>query len=216
MTREKNQEMRGGPEADQKQLGTEVSNFPENTQHLLALFLQEACLNYLWWVGGPSPSTLGTGSGVWTGAGGLCVGEAREGEAPHGEEAALMSHCCPGAALLGAAHLWLRFIMWFLQRIVEWWARAGCTSSQEVIGSLPIAQCHPSGSSSWRAGCWTCTSIPLGNGVNCKAQSIHMWDFTHVLVYAVPGVHKGHVRMNGSACPCPRGTWDILCGTVVL
>ena len=52
MTGEKNQEMRGGPEADQKQLGTEVSHFPENTQHLLALFLQEACLNYLWWGGG--------------------------------------------------------------------------------------------------------------------------------------------------------------------
>lgn len=75
-------------------------------QHLLTLFLQEACLNYIWWVGGPSPSTLGTGSEVWTGAGGLCVGEAREGEAPPtGKEAALMSHCCPGAALLGAAHL---------------------------------------------------------------------------------------------------------------
>lgn len=63
-------------------------------QHLLALFVQEACLNYLWWVGGPSPSTLGTGSEVWTGAGGLCVGEAREGEAPHGERS------CPNESLL--------------------------------------------------------------------------------------------------------------------
>lgn len=33
-----------------------------------------------------------------------------------GKEAALMSHCCPGAALLGQGggartHLWLKFIM---------------------------------------------------------------------------------------------------------
>lgn len=33
-----------GADADQKQLGTEISRFPENMQHLLALFVQEACL----------------------------------------------------------------------------------------------------------------------------------------------------------------------------
>lgn len=41
-------------------------------------------------------------------------------------------------------------------------------------------------------------------------------EHAHVLVDTVPGVRMGHVRMHGSACPCPRGTWDILCGTVVL
>lgn len=38
-----------------------------------------------------------------------------------------------------------------------------------------------------------------------------MWDFTHVLVHTVPGVHMGHMRMNGSACPCPvaPGTYRV-------
>ena len=74
MTGEKNQEMRGGPEADQKQLGTEVSRFPENTQHLLALFLQEACLNYLWWGGDRYPLHLGQEVGSGQEQGG-CVWE---------------------------------------------------------------------------------------------------------------------------------------------
>lgn len=45
----------------------------------------------------------GAESEVWAGVGIVRSWE-RQGT-PMGKEAALMTHCCPGAALLGAAHL---------------------------------------------------------------------------------------------------------------
>lgn len=51
----------------------------------------------------------GAESGAWTGV--SSVRSLGRGGSPMGAEAAQMSHCCPGAALLGAAHLHLRFIM---------------------------------------------------------------------------------------------------------
>ena len=34
-------------------------------------------------------------------------------------------------------------------------------------------------------------------------------EHTRVLVDTVPGVRMGPVRMHGSTCPCPCGTWDM-------